>query len=91
MPNLAPNKPVTSPRPVLAVGSDFEPGSYVFRLQVTDDAGNVSDPAQIRVTVEKPEVRVRPGQLSTPVVREAAVRVNPRLVTPSRITIRRPK
>ena len=96
MPKLAPNKPVTGTRPILALGSDFEPGRYVFRLEVRDDAGNVSRPAQIVVTVEPKTkrgrpVRIKPGQILNPVVGKPTIRINPRLVNPGRIRIRKPK
>ena len=91
MPKLKPNTPVTRSNPVMAIGSDFEPGRYVFRLQVHDDAGNLSKPVQITVTVTKPGRRVRPRQIETPIRRDATVRVNPRRVDPRRFTIRRPQ
>ena len=53
MPQLKPNKTIQQPGPKLTVTNVFKPGKYRFRLQVKDDAGNLSDPAELTVTVVK--------------------------------------
>ena len=41
----------TSTSPRLPVAGDLKPGTYRFQLQVTDDSGNRSHPATLKVTV----------------------------------------
>ncbi len=41
----------TSASPRLPVARDLKPGIYRFQLQVTDDSGNRSRPATLKVTV----------------------------------------
>ena len=48
---------VRSARPTLLVENPFEPGRYRFQLECVDDAGNVSDPVQLVVTVMPRVVR----------------------------------
>lgn len=63
MPQLKPNKTIKRNGPKLTVTNAFKPGKYRFRLQVKDDAGNLSDPAELTVTV----------------VKQGGTRVNPRV------------
>ena len=56
---LATGRPVASAQPTLLVENRLEPGSYRFQLVCVDDAGNVSEPAQITVTVRARTI-VRP-------------------------------
>jgi hypothetical protein len=43
---------------VLRVDGDLEPGTYRFRLQVSDESGNLSKPAELKVEI----VRGVPGR-----------------------------
>jgi hypothetical protein len=56
---LATGRPVASAQPTLLVENAFQPGSYRFQLVCVDDAGNVSEPAQITVTVRQ-RIVIRP-------------------------------
>lgn len=68
MPVITPLKPVTLKEPQLLVENQFPPGKYRFQLVVIDDANNMSDPAQLVVTV-----RERPVRPTGPVIRPELV------------------
>lgn len=51
------NQPIDANAPDAVLALEVDPakpvrvGTYVFQLKVTDDSGNVSDPAQVRLQV----------------------------------------
>jgi hypothetical protein len=51
MPVLTAGKPLTTTNPVLVVENKFPAGVVTFALAVVDQFGNVSAPAQLRVTI----------------------------------------
>lgn len=54
MPLLTPNAPFSSTTPLISVDNKLAPGVFLFSLMVVDNSGNVSAPAQLRVTVVMP-------------------------------------
>ena len=95
MPVLEPRRTVRSSEPTLLVENAFAPGSYLFQLVCMDDAGNLSDPTELTVTVRPRVIREprdpRPRQPFDPrdIVREPDRPIDRfERVTPGRI--RRP-
>jgi len=60
MPVLIPGRPFLSRDPVLLVENRLAPGAATFALTVLDEDGNVSAPAQLRVTVVRSAPPVPP-------------------------------
>lgn len=85
MPQLKANKTVTRKTPSLTVTNPFKPGKYRFRLQVKDDAGNLSAPAEISVTVVKKRLTRIDRRLSDVVATDRLTRVDARRVDGRRI------
>jgi hypothetical protein len=89
MPVLDPGVPRPSREPTLLVENRLEPGSWRFRLTAVDDAGNVSDPADLVVRVvrrgppvppiDDEPIRSRPGP---PRPKRPVKRPRPRRPTP---------
>lgn len=57
--------------PQLKVDAGLDPGTYVFGLMVTDDAGNQSEAAQVKVKIvrtrtTRPVISVPAGTLTGP-------------------------
>jgi hypothetical protein len=71
---LVPDTPLAQRDPRLAVENRLPVGEWRFRLEVVDDAGNVSAPAHLVVTVRR---AVPPGPLDP-------VRPDPPVVDPLR-------
>lgn len=65
MPVLTAGKTVRSAKPTLLVENAFKPGAYRFELVVVDDAGNVSAPASLTVTVRGTNTPRIPGRVVT--------------------------
>ncbi len=67
---FAPNTPITTRVPEVAVENKLAPGQYRFQLVVEDEHGNLSQPASHVITVRKPLVLVDgsggTGVISTP-------------------------
>jgi hypothetical protein len=51
---LTANQPLSTTTPLLLVENKLAAGTFVFSLTVVDNSGNVSAPAQLRVTVAAP-------------------------------------
>jgi hypothetical protein len=71
MPILASGKPHRTSAPTVLVENPLDPGDYRFQLVCADDAGNLSAPAQITVTVTSP-TRVDPRLFGTRVTLQPA-------------------
>ena len=68
MPILTPNTPFISKTPLISVDNKLAAGTFTFSLTVVDDSGNISAPAQLRVTVVKPitpDPSILPPELTT--------------------------
>jgi hypothetical protein len=84
MPVLSTNKPVRSPKPLLLVENQLDPGRYRFALVVVDDSQNASVPDEIIVVVRDRPVRPFPIDPAVVVRPEGVLRPDP-VVPPGRI------
>ncbi len=72
-----------SREPLIQVDAGLAPGVYTFQLEVTDNSGNVSKPARVRVEIVRalidgPVIRIPTGiDRLTPVTRVGSTRNNP--------------
>ena len=60
MAEFVPGKPVVSERPIVKVDPGLPPGKHVFQLEVVDELGSVSEPAQVVVAIDESSPRPFP-------------------------------
>ena len=60
MAKFVPDRPVVSERPIVEVDPGLPAGKHVFRLEVVDEMGTVSEPAQVVVAIEETSPRPFP-------------------------------
>jgi hypothetical protein len=63
MPVLTAGQPLATPTPLLVVENKFPAGVVTIALAVVDDSGNVSTPAQLRITIRPAPDPVPPPPL----------------------------
>ncbi len=86
MARLNPGEPVTQKSPLLKVDNRLAPGRHRFQLEVIDQAGLVSSPAFLDVTVTAPPTPTPTpsGGGRTRIDPRVVTRVDRRIITPIR-------